>query len=414
LDRALAPGYLRMSDPAYQFAGAFVDVVASVVPLAGGIVVMPVNGAIEPLVVARTGNGVITVSPDLAASSMRERAVALVSPVSSVTSPDSSDGPSVLYAPLSGPDVRMPLSCVLTAVTRFTDADLLMVAALAGIAQSAYATCELFFRVVREWEASSRQLASALLGEGARELWKAIERASETKRPALVYGEPGGGKTAVAQAVHACGGRSTGPFMTADCAIPETLVDVRLWGFEWGAFTGGSPVGALERAHGGTLHLRRIERLPLEAQARLVTFLDTGVVQRMWATWSTRSDVRVVASTSADLPELVSRGAFLGPLYDRLTSHQLRIPPLRERADDIPSLADWYVHERGRMTPAASVPLSAAALQCLTAYDWPGNYRELELVIERAALHADGDTILPEHLPDLAAELQERHARRRA
>ena len=96
-----------------------------------------------------------------------------------------------------------------------------------------------------------------------------------------------------------------------------------------------------------------------------------------------------------------------------LTSHRLRIPPLRERADDIPSLANWYVHERGRVTPAASVPLSAAALRCLTAYDWPGNYRELGLVIERAALHADGDTILPKHLPDLAAEMQARHARLR-
>jgi DNA-binding NtrC family response regulator len=199
--------------------------------------------------------------------------------------------------------------------------------------------------------------------------------------------------------------------VTEDCGIPATLVEATLWGFEWGTFTGGSPVGLLERAHGGSLYLRRIEQLSLDAQAKLVAFIDTGVVRRLSAPWSTRSDARVVASTSADLVELVNRGAFLDALYGRLTAHLLAIPPLRDRISEIPYLADWYVHAHERVVPGASPAVSPAALECLTAYDWPGNDRELALVIERAALHAAGQTILPQHLPDLAAEMHARHAR---
>lgn len=402
---------LTMTDPGYEFARAFLDVIASVVPVTSGIVVMPLSGEREPLVVASVGNDVVTVSPDLAAASIRDRSAALVSPVSSATRPDVSDGRPVFYAPLSDPDVRMPLACVLVTAPGFGAADLTMAAAFAGIARSRYATREVFFRLARELDEMWHPSALVDSCDRAWGLSKAVQQASQTTRPALVSGEPGTGTAAVARMVHALSARSDGPFMTEDCAIPETVVEASLWGFERGTFTGGSPVGLLERAHGGTLYLRRIERMSLDAQAKLVTFIDTGVVRRLGALWSTRSNVRVVASTSADLVELVNRGAFLHALCARFTSIPIRIRPLRDRAADIPSLADCYVRVRGRATPAASPPVSAAAVQCLTAYDWPGNDRELGLVIERAALHAAGHTILPEHLPDLAAEMHARHAR---
>jgi len=216
----------------------------------------------------------------------------------------------------------------------------------------------------------------------------------------LLLGESGTGKELAARGVHDKSGRSRGPFVAVNCAaIPDGLLESELFGHEKGAFTGAvaRKIGKFEQASGGTLFLDEIGDMPLGIQAKILRVLETRECERVGGGRAFAVDVRIVAATHRDLSAMIGRGEFREDLFHRINVFPIRLPALRERREDIPLLAERFLHER---RPGAG--LSVAALQRLLAHDWPGNVRELKNAMERASvLCGDGD-VGPEHLPGLA------------
>lgn len=218
----------------------------------------------------------------------------------------------------------------------------------------------------------------------------------------LLTGESGAGKGVVARAVHAASRRRAGPFVTVSCPVlPRDLLESELFGHERGAFTGAlrSHAGAIERATGGTLFLDEVGDLPTELQPKLLTVLQDREYRRVGGSETLRADVRVIAATHANLRERVAARSFREDLFYRLNVVPIRVPPLRERLEDLPTLGAHILARiaASRGTEAAS--LSAAACEVLSTYAWPGNVRELENVLERATLSAVGGRVRPEDLP---------------
>jgi DNA-binding NtrC family response regulator len=212
----------------------------------------------------------------------------------------------------------------------------------------------------------------------------------------LVFGETGTGKELVSQAVHRLSDRCTRPFVALDCgAIPDALLESELFGHEKGAFTGAErrKEGRFRLAEGGTCLLDEIGNLPLNLQAKLLRVLESGQVQSVGAERATPMDVRFVAASNLDLQERVERGAFRSDLYFRLAQYAIRLPPLRERTDDIPFLTRRFVEEAATDLRRPIECVKPAALDVLTAYTWPGNVRELRNVIRQAVLRTRGLTI---------------------
>jgi DNA-binding NtrC family response regulator len=218
----------------------------------------------------------------------------------------------------------------------------------------------------------------------------------------LVMGATGTGKELVARAIHKLSVRATGPWAVVNCAaIPETLLESELFGYARGAFTGAVQAygGRICSAHGGTLFLDEVGELPLNLQAKLLRFLEQKEVQRLGTAETLRVDVRVVAATNADLEQRAEAGKFRSDLYYRLSAFPLELPPLAERRDDIVPLAEHFLHGIGAASHAAHLRLTADAGRVLEAQAWSGNVRELQQVMERAAILAeDGAEILPAHL----------------
>lgn len=230
------------------------------------------------------------------------------------------------------------------------------------------------------------------------EVFARIGKVAPTDTTVLILGESGTGKELVARALHAGSPRRDAPFIVVNCAaIPEGLIESELFGHEKGAFTGavGAHRGLVEAAHGGTLFLDEIGELPLEAQARLLRVLQEGEIRRVGSTQSRNVDVRLLAATHRDLQQRVADGQFRNDLYFRLNVMEVRLPPLRERVEDIPELAQMLLEKTCRRLNRPPLALAPGALTRLTAYHWPGNVRELENVLERAVILADGDTIEP-------------------
>src|SRR5579872_6580075 len=218
----------------------------------------------------------------------------------------------------------------------------------------------------------------------------------------LILGATGTGKELVARAIHSLSPRATGPWVVVNCAaIPESLLESELFGYARGAFTGAvqSYAGRIHSAQGGTLFLDEIGDLPLNLQAKLLRFLEQKEVQRLGSSESVRVDVRVVAATNADLAGRVEQREFREDLYYRLSAFPLELPPLAERRDDIPSLAEHFLESFANSSKCKTTILSQAAVQLLESREWKGNVRELQLVVERATILAEGGArILPEHL----------------
>jgi DNA-binding NtrC family response regulator len=216
--------------------------------------------------------------------------------------------------------------------------------------------------------------------------------------PVLILGESGSGKEVVAQLIHRWSPRASGPLIAANCAgLPESLIESELFGHTKGAFTGADAErqGFFRAAHKGTLFLDEIGELPLHLQPKLLRALETGRITPIGSDRAVEVDARLVAATNRDLAEAVREGRFRDDLYYRINVVELIVPPLRERREDLLPLARKFAAEFAG-TP---VRLSPQAMQCLLAYSWSGNVRELRNAIQRACLLCRGDVVLPEHLP---------------
>jgi DNA-binding NtrC family response regulator len=211
----------------------------------------------------------------------------------------------------------------------------------------------------------------------------------------LVTGESGTGKDLVAQAIHLISPRQKQPFVVINCAaIPEPLLEAELFGYVKGSFTGAvqSRIGRIHAAHGGTLFLDEIGDMPLSLQSKILRFLEQGEVQRIGGSDNLKVDVRVVAATNADLQALVKQHLFREDLYYRLAIFPIKLPPLRERLEDVEKLAEAFL---SKFCPGAL--LTPGAVEALLGHDWPGNVRELRNVIERASIFVGADREIQSH-----------------
>ncbi len=234
-----------------------------------------------------------------------------------------------------------------------------------------------------------------------------LRKAAATQVTVLLTGETGVGKERFARALHALSARSTKPFVAVNCAaLPGELVESELFGTEKGAFTGADAAraGRFERAHGGTLFLDELGELPLPAQAKLLRVLQDGQIERLGATQPRQVDVRLVCATHVDLMEAVRAGRFRQDLYYRIHVYPIRIPPLRERPDDIEPFARHLLERFALAHDKHISGLTDRALHALRSHAWPGNVRELENLVERSVILADaGGAVDVEHLfPDSA------------
>ncbi len=238
----------------------------------------------------------------------------------------------------------------------------------------------------------------AIIGRarGMERIYALIEKVAPSPTTVLVQGESGTGKELVARALHDNSQRADGPFIQVNCgAIPDQLFESELFGYERGAFTGAvsDKPGRFELAHGGTLFLDEISELPRDMQVKLLRALQERTIERVGGIRSLSVDVRVIAATNRDLQAEVGRGAFREDLYYRLNVIPIVIPPLRERAGDIPLLAAHFLRKFNRRLGRQLDGLEPEALAALSAWHWPGNVRELENVMERAVLLAEDESI---------------------
>ena len=225
---------------------------------------------------------------------------------------------------------------------------------------------------------------------------------STTDTTVLIEGETGTGKELIARAVHMHSDRRQGPFVKVNCAcIPAELLESELFGHERGAFTGAiaQRIGRFEAAHGGTLFLDEIGEMPLHLQSKLLRVLQEQEFERVGGSRTIRVDVRIVAATNRDLKAMVEESKFRADLYYRLAVFPVTLPPLRERREDIPLLARQFVQKHAARMGRNIKSIPAYALEALMNYDWPGNIRELQNVIERSVVLSNGPELkvaLPE------------------
>jgi transcriptional regulator with GAF, ATPase, and Fis domain len=294
---------------------------------------------------------------------------------------------------------------------QFDENHLQVMAAVAGIASLA-------FENVCHWEQlrlENQELRAEIAVEhnmvgsspNMRKVFEFIRRVAPTDSTVLVQGESGTGKELVAHAIHRNSTRAEKPFVAINCAaIAETLLESELFGHEKGAFTGAAAQkkGKVEVAEGGTLFLDEIGELAPGLQAKLLRVLQEREFERLGGTRPIKLNIRLIAATNRSLQECVKAGTFRNDLYYRLNVVTLTMPALRERREDIPLLANYFVAKASRKCNMRIKPLSAEALSCLTDYDWPGNVRELENALERAVVMGSTDSILPDDLPETILE----------
>ena len=258
-------------------------------------------------------------------------------------------------------------------------------------------------RLRREIEASRGVGAVVAESAAMKEILRLVQKVAPAKTTVLITGESGTGKELIARALHEMSPRAERPFVAVNCgAIPEKLIESELFGHAKGAFTGAASAkrGLFEEADGGTLLLDEIADLPVHLQVSLLRVLQEGEVRRVGDARTIRVDVRVLAATHQDLAQAVVAGTFREDLFYRLNVVGLRLPPLRERAEEIEPLARRFLARHAARLGMPEKPLSGDALRLLLSWRWPGNVRELENALERALVLSDGDEIGPEALPD--------------
>jgi len=238
-------------------------------------------------------------------------------------------------------------------------------------------------------------------------VFRMIAKCAPTNSSVLITGESGTGKELVARAIHDRSSRREGPFIAVNCAaLPETLLESELFGYEKGAFTGaaGRKEGRFELADGGTLFLDEIAELSLVTQPKILRVLQEGEFERVGGTKTLRVDVRIVTATNQDLATLVREKRFREDLFYRLNVITIQVPPLRDRHEDVPLLAQHFLRVYAAKNNRQLDGFTDEALDCLEAYSWPGNVRELENVVERAVVLARGLRVDVNDLPDAVRE----------
>jgi DNA-binding NtrC family response regulator len=252
-------------------------------------------------------------------------------------------------------------------------------------------------------ELAQRRGAPQIVGQDAalKHVTLQLHRAAATDITVLLEGESGTGKELFARALHALSPRADGPFVAINCAaIPENLLETELFGYEKGAFTGAAArkPGKFELAHHGTLFLDEIGDLPLALQAKILRAPEEKRFERVGGTMPLQVDVRIVAATNRNLKAAVAAHQYREDLYFRLSVFPIMIPPLRDRAADIPMLAKYFIERFCRDVNKQAMMLAPSAAAELSTYPWPGNVRELQNCIERAVILTEGDTIHARHL----------------
>jgi transcriptional regulator with PAS, ATPase and Fis domain len=252
-------------------------------------------------------------------------------------------------------------------------------------------------------ELDSRSGYGRVLGrsEAWQSVLKAATQVASTDTTVLLTGESGTGKEVVARLIHRASTRAQGPFVAVNCAaLPEHLLESELFGYERGAFTGAQQTkpGQIERAAGGVLFLDEIGEMSPSAQAKLLRVLQEREFQRLGGTRTMRTNVRVIAATNRELSKAMERGDFREDLYYRLQVFEIRLPPLRERTEDVLPLSEAFLDDIGQSLGRPPAGMTREAKQALLTYRWPGNVRELRNILERAAIVCDGGLITPEHL----------------
>ena len=342
--------------------------------------------------------------------------------------PPDPDGVSEGFAALADILAIAPNTKIIVATGNFERRN-----ALKAVANGAYDFCEkpveldvlhtIVDRAFRlaEIETENRRLAAAA---GARspierivtssdamlKVCRDVEKLAATNVPVLLLGESGTGKEALAHALHDMGPRASQPFVAINCgAIPETLLESELFGYERGAFTGAfkQTIGKIESANKGTLFLDEIGDLPGPLQVKLLRFLQDQIVERIGGRARIQVDVRIVSATNQSVEDKVREGAFRGDLLYRMNAVTVRIPPLRERPGDAVLLANWFLGRFNREFSRHLRGFTPGAIAALEAHAWPGNVRELENRIKRAVVMAEGRQLTP---PDLElSEAQDAH-----
>ncbi len=252
-----------------------------------------------------------------------------------------------------------------------------------------------------------------LVGRSAamQEVFKAIGRVAESDVNVLLLGESGVGKELVARAVYQHSRRADKSFLAINCAaIPETLLESELFGHERGAFTGAERqrVGRFEQADGGTVFLDEIGDMSPSIQAKVLRLLQDQRFERVGGNETIQTDVRVIAATNQNLPELVAAGRFRQDLFYRLNTYTIALPPLRGRRDDVQQLAEYFLRRHAAEVGRRVTGVAAEAVRLLEAYDWPGNVRELQGAVKAALVNATSDVLTPDCLPEAIRNVGQR------
>lgn len=234
------------------------------------------------------------------------------------------------------------------------------------------------------------------------EVFEIVNKVADTNASILIIGESGTGKEGIAASIHNKSGRNNKPFITVNCgAIPETLIESELFGYEKGAFTGANArkAGRFDRAQGGTLFLDEIGELSLPLQVKILRVLQEKEFERVGGSEVIKAEVRIIAATNRDLEKMVEKGEFREDLLYRLKVIPIYLPPLRERKDDIPLLVDYFIDKYCKEINKGKLTMDKETLEILKSYDFPGNIRELENLIERLIILSSDKRIEPSLLP---------------
>lgn len=253
------------------------------------------------------------------------------------------------------------------------------------------------------YEAKAEFKGDMIIGSSSKmqQIYKTIGQVAASDVAVLIRGESGTGKELVARAIYSHSHRKFGPFIVINsAAIPETLLESELFGYEKGAFTDAKErrIGKIEQCNGGTIFMDEIGDMPVSLQAKILRILENKAFERLGGNKTIKVDVRLVTATNKNLEALIKEGKFREDLYYRLNAITIDMPPLRERKEDIPQLAEYFVDKYCKELHKDKSTISAEALRELQGFDWPGNVRELENVIKKAMLFSKGNIILPEQI----------------